>query len=109
MFKIMKFSNMIFMALATAGFVSWFLLNHEIDAYFGQKILVAMGFGVCYSCAMVYWITDISKLNKWERQVEMFKEKLNGIAFRCPDCGMVSHNPNDAINSYCGFCRAYKA
>jgi len=25
-------------------------------------------------------------------------------AFRCPCCGMVSHNPNDIEQGYCGAC-----
>lgn len=25
----------------------------------------------------------------------------------CPKCGMVSHNPNDVLNRYCGACHAF--
>jgi hypothetical protein len=25
----------------------------------------------------------------------------------CPKCGMVSHNPNDVENRYCGACHAF--
>ena len=28
--------------------------------------------------------------------------------FKCPDCFMVSHNPNDIENSYCGNCHQFK-
>jgi hypothetical protein len=30
-----------------------------------------------------------------------------GDAIRCLVCGMVSHNPNDISNRYCGNCRAF--
>lgn len=29
-------------------------------------------------------------------------------AFSCPDCRMVSYNPNDIANRYCGNCHAFK-
>lgn len=29
--------------------------------------------------------------------------------FTCPKCGMVSHNPNDLKEGYCGACHAYTA
>jgi len=30
-----------------------------------------------------------------------------GEAFRCPDCAMVSHNPNDVKHRYCGNCHRF--
>jgi hypothetical protein len=27
--------------------------------------------------------------------------------FTCPVCGMVSHNPDDVANGYCGQCKAF--
>jgi hypothetical protein len=27
--------------------------------------------------------------------------------FTCPRCGIVSHNPNDAANRYCGRCHVF--
>lgn len=32
----------------------------------------------------------------------------NRPSFTCPDCQSVSHNPEDARNSYCGRCHAFK-
>lgn len=29
------------------------------------------------------------------------------MTFKCPKCGRVSHNPNDAIEKYCGSCHAF--
>lgn len=29
------------------------------------------------------------------------------MAFTCPDCGAVSHNPNDERERYCGRCHAF--
>lgn len=29
------------------------------------------------------------------------------MTFTCPRCGMISHNPNDAENGYCGACGAF--
>ena len=29
------------------------------------------------------------------------------ITYRCPRCGMVSFNPNDAKHGYCGHCHAF--
>jgi hypothetical protein len=29
------------------------------------------------------------------------------VAFTCPFCGAVSHNPNDALNRYCGRCHRF--
>lgn len=28
--------------------------------------------------------------------------------FTCPTCGAVSHNPNDALHSYCARCKAFQ-
>lgn len=30
-------------------------------------------------------------------------------SFTCPKCGMVSHNPNDVLEGYCGNCHKYTA
>lgn len=27
--------------------------------------------------------------------------------FKCPDCGRVSHNPNDVLYRYCGACHRW--
>lgn len=30
-----------------------------------------------------------------------------GLTFRCPVCGRISYNPNDAVQHYCGFCHKF--
>lgn len=30
------------------------------------------------------------------------------LAYTCPKCGAVSHNPNDAANRYCGACHVFE-
>lgn len=42
--------------------------------------------------------------NPYERQNRL---PLNAKSYRCPNCGWVSHNPNDVAFSYCGNCRTY--
>lgn len=31
----------------------------------------------------------------------------NGIAIKCLICGYTSHNPNDVIHRFCGFCHRF--
>jgi len=33
--------------------------------------------------------------------------RSKATTFTCPDCGAVSHNPNDAREGYCGRCHAW--
>jgi hypothetical protein len=28
--------------------------------------------------------------------------------YTCPKCGRISHNPNDALNRYCGYCHLFE-
>jgi predicted transcriptional regulator len=28
--------------------------------------------------------------------------------YTCPKCGRISHNPNDALNRYCGYCHIFE-
>lgn len=42
-----------------------------------------------------------------EEMVAMVKGK-KPAAYQCPACGMVSHNPNDAANRYCGNCHRFE-
>jgi hypothetical protein len=43
--------------------------------------------------------------NLWE--LVMTDPMDEATTFTCPDCGAVSHNPNDAREGYCGRCHAW--
>jgi hypothetical protein len=45
---------------------------------------------------------------RWLRHRAAAMREEGNPSFTCPDCGMTSHNPNDAAASYCGSCHAFK-
>jgi len=97
------------MIMGAAGFLSWIYLNVLMREFFMLRGIIGLGYGMCFGCAMVHWYQDLRKYGKWERDEKIWdnwREKIS--PFRCPDCGMISHNPNDAKYSFCGFCQAFK-
>ncbi|HET9376404.1 MAG TPA: hypothetical protein VFO40_15630 [Chthoniobacterales bacterium] len=61
-----------------------------------------------------YWMQDVrlaqrkieakrkimSELRQWAREQQI-------ESYVCPHCGMISHNPNDVTQRYCGLCHRY--
>lgn len=115
MTRILRWGTVGFMVVSTFGWIGWLWFMVHTPPHW-LKNFIGLGYGCAFGCAIVHWFHDIQKYRQWDLDEKRwthwhkeFKEFLkNPPPFRCPDCGIISHNPNDFHNQYCGFCCEFK-
>lgn len=115
MLRVFKWGTVSFIVLSTFGYISWVWFNFH-SPYHWIKLWIGLGYGLAWGAAIIHWLHDLHKWKSWianEKEMKRLKAELDWLVnhpppYRCPDCGIVSHNPHDFHNQYCGFCQEFK-